>query len=302
LRALWQNVAEELGLEYVGSEMRTTVDGVSIFVSRQHRGRRGWALVARLHYPSLHMGASVEESSLLRGTGFGGVKIGVGAWDKAHHADALRENQAQVFFAHLGPALARFLRVQLDDERAVVELRDAGGRRGRLHVFVQGVLALARAIQEVRPTLPTPEEFRDSSEEWSAFASQLGSALEHGDMSIRGRYQGLNVETLHEWSSDGDLWESSIRLFDLGRVAKDEEFEVSASEGATISDSDLDELEEQARAMLAPALRGARWFACRRDELRLALPPVLHPEVFEKHLPALANFARTRMESVGPYR
>jgi hypothetical protein len=212
LQALWQNVAEELGLEFAGSEMRTTVDGVSVFVSRQHRGRRGWALVARLHYPSLHMGASVRESSLLRGTGFGGVKIGVGAWDKAHYAEALREKQAQVFFSHLGPALARFTRVQLDDEEAEVEVRDAGGRRGRLHVFVQGALALAKGIQEVRPELPTPEEFGDSVEEWSAFASQLGSALEHGDMSIRGRYQGLNVETLHEWSSEGDLWGSSIRF------------------------------------------------------------------------------------------
>jgi hypothetical protein len=78
--------------------------------------------------------------------------------------------------------------------------------------------------------------------------------------------------------------------------------EVNASEGATISEAELSELEEQDKAILAPALRGARWFACRRDELKLALPPVLHPEVFEKHLPALANFARTRTESVGPYR
>lgn len=302
LQALWQSVAEELGLEFVGSQMRATLDGVSVFVSRQHRGRRGWALVADLHYRSLCMGASVQEASLLRGTVFGGVKIGVGAWDKAHHASAHRDEQARVFFAKLGPALGRFLRVELDDAHAQVEVRDSGGRRGRLLVFAQSVLTLARALQDVRTKLPIPAEFAGSIDEWRSFATQLGSALEHGDMSIRGRYQGLSVETLHQWSSDGELWESSIRLFDLSRVGEDERFEVSAGGGRIITDSDLNEIGDQERAMLAPALRGARWFSCRRDELRLALPPALNPVVFEKHLPALATFARSRGESVGPYR
>ena len=80
-RAIWEAVARTQGLEYSGSSMRTVVGEVDLDITRLHRGRGGWSLVARLSFASLRLEARIRQSSVTRGTFFGGMKLVEGTWD-----------------------------------------------------------------------------------------------------------------------------------------------------------------------------------------------------------------------------
>lgn len=302
MRALWHGIAKEMGLEYQGSEMTGVQAQVSVRISREHRGRKGWLVLAQLRYASLRLEARIEEASLLRGTSFGGLKMGPGTWRKDHHVRCARLEQGEAFFAELEAAVTTFTSVTMDDEELVVLMEDSGMRAARLREFVTSVLRLAETLAAARVRIPVPAPFAPHESAWLRFAGSLAGRLEPGDMSIRGQLQGVSVETDHQWSSSGELSESALRLRGLVRIEERHCYELQAAGDDGLVDSDFSDRSDSEQQALSVAALGARRLLCDRDQLLLVLGPTPAPSAFVERLPSLLRLALSRAGGVGPYR
>lgn len=298
--ALWQSVADDLGLSFQGAQMRVARGSVAIEVSREHRGRLGWALIGHLRFPDLGLAAQIREGELWEGAGR--IKLGNRRWDRRHSCRARRSDQGHVFFAHLSDSLQSFHDVRLSDAEATVRVGDSGIRRANLHGFVSAVLALADGIDSVREVLPVPEEFAEYVEDWQQFARELEGELERGNMSLRGSAQGMQVIVDHEWGEDGSLRATRLRLEDLYPIERKAFFRVQAEGDDGIQGSDLTFLNARRRDLIEPVVSGALWLSSEKNSVWLAMAPCYSPSEVRRRLPRALRFALARSGGKGPYR
>ena len=301
-RALWEAVAADHGLEYFGAAMMAgSIGEVGLTIERENRGRQGWRLVAKLQYPSLHIGASISEPSLLQGMSFGGMKVVGGKWGRRHVVSARSPMQAQSLFEALAPGLPSFALVRMDDESIYLERPESGLRRRRLANFVIAAREMAEVLSRARTQIPPASEFVESLVQWSEFAVNLGSAIEPGDMSIEGSYQGLTVKTGHIWQR-GTLSGTVIGILGLVEQKEEDCFALEPGGDGMIDEEDLQALEGRAREFLGPALLGAVSFKSGPAEDWLQLSPQLEPTHVKTRLAAMARYSSLRANVTGPYR
>ena len=299
-QALWQAVAASQSMECFGSKMQTVIDGVSLEIERQQVGRRGWSLIATLRFPSLRLGACIKEASLLKGTGFGGMRVLEGISARKHFVDARSPEQAEEFFLALAPHLANFSIVRMDDGQLTLERADSGLRRRRLYGFVAMARAVAGALPLARSRVLPPSQFLESTAEWSEFAASLGSTVELGDMSIEGSFLGLDVHVGHQWHN-GELSATTIRIVGLAKQSAEDCFVVRAG-GRDIGESDLEAGKVPSPELLKAALLGATSFSSTANEDVLELLPQRTPSQVKSRLHALSAFSSKRAKAAGPYR
>ena len=300
-RALWKSVAASLGFESYASKMQAAVGEVSVEIERQQVGRRGWSLTATLRFPSLRLDACVKEASILKGTSFGSMKVGGGAWARNHFVSARSKEQSQEFFLALAPHLANFTTVRMDDVHLHLERADSGLRRRRLSDFVVSARSAAEALGQARALVLPPSEFQAHFADWCTFAAGLGSTVEPGDMSIEGSYRGLAVQLGHRWNGES-LSASTIGIVGLTKQSAEDCFAIEAEEGASLVASDVNGGAVPSPELLGPALLGATSFSSGPEEDWLELPLQLSPADFKARLAALANYSRKRAKLAGPYR
>lgn len=299
-QVLWQAVAASHSMECFGSKMQTVIDGVSLEIERQQVGRRGWSLIATLRFPSLRLGACIKEASLLKGTGFGGMRVLEGTRARNHFANARSPEQAEEFFLTLAPHLANFSVVRMDDVHLTLERADSGLRRRRLYGFVAMARAVAGALPLARSRVLPPSQFVESTADWNEFAASLGSTVELGDMSIDGRFRGLDVRIGHSFRN-GEFSATTISIVGLTKQAAEDYFVVGAG-GRCIAESDLEVGNVPSPELLTAALLGATSFSSTANEDVLEMLPQGSPSEVKSRLQALSLFSSKRAKLAGPYR
>ena len=213
------------------------------------------------------------------------------------------EEQAEGFFKAIAPGLGAFSKVTMDDEHLVLERSDSGLRRRRLDDFVVAAREVADSIGWARTAMATPPEFDEGAVAWREFAASLGGALEPGDMSIQGSFQGLRVATGHRWS-DGVLIASTMAIVGLTRQDEEKCFDMIATDDDGLGQADLAaaNLDERERDLLGPSVLGAASFVSEREQDVLEIAPELDVAKIKARLAALSRFSRLRGNTAGPYR
>ncbi len=197
---VWRKVAEKAGFRYDGRSLSTSVDGVDVQITREHDGRRGVFLVARLLYPDLGVGLSVA--------------------GRPPEVRLLGRDQGQV--THLAAALAdvvsRCPLVRADDREMRCELRDGGQRAHTLEGFVDGARALATALAQALPRIPPPACMAEMVPAWERTARALGGRLVHAAMRIEAATDQMPFQLKTHWDELGRPSRTVLELRPKGTI------------------------------------------------------------------------------------
>jgi hypothetical protein len=180
LARLWRLAAEELGMTYETGALRSRSGDVDLEIVREHRGRDGLYLVARVHHPSLHLGLHLRKGEI-----------------KGRDAAQVRS-----FLTLLGPRAATPI-AALSDELTRVEVKDGGQNRQKLILFARDALRLADGLAGVYADLPIPTHEAARLHEWQELARRLDGPLERGRLGVQGMFRGTPAEIEMRWTSDG---------------------------------------------------------------------------------------------------
>lgn len=305
---VWRSVAAELGLVPETGALRGRQGQVDYEVRREHRGRLGVFLVARLTYPSLELDLRVEPRRTLldRWARQALPALEPGVWDPRHGLRARDPGQAAAVGRRLGPALRQFTGARLDDDEALVERQGSGQRRQKLVEFVVAVRGLAAAIEEARASIPPPLAMAGGLEPWRAFAAQLGGVLETARMIVQGHFHAMPVELRTEWTPDGRPERTVLALVPNATIAAENEIHLASGNGAPLAPDLIAgaSIPGSARALVeAIAGGGALAFDLTGQELRLALPaPILDPAPLAGRLVQMTQLCELVRSAKGPFR
>lgn len=303
---VWQSVAAELGLASETGALRGRQGEVEYEVRREHKGRLGVFLVARLTYPSLELDLHVEPRRSLLDRWARQVTLEREIWDARHCLRARDLGQAAAVGRWLGPALRQFTAARLDDDEALVERQGSGQRRQKLVEFVVAVRDLAAAIDGARAAIPPPAAMAAGLEPWRAFAAQLGGSLETARMVARGHFHAMPVEARTEWTSEGKPERTLLTLVPNVSIATENEVHLAADEGGVIAPDRLAAaaLPASARPLVEAIVKGgALAFDLTGQELRLALrAPILDPGPLADRLVQMTQLCELVRSAKGPFR
>ncbi len=269
---VWRSVAEARGLVFADGVLRWRGGDVELAVSREHRGREGGVLRGALAFPELGIGLSAENGALT----------------------SRDPDQARWLSAQLGPPLTVLLPAQADDRGLVFELRDSGQDRSTLLIFVDGLLALAKALDPLLTEVPPPSSMVELVPAWARAAQALGLRLRPGPMVLRGRVDGCAIEVRTGWDIHG-LPDQTIFELTPGRPI-DGRYHLSWFQGEALPESKLPLAElvsgERARALDISA-----------DSVRIDLRGALEdPEAERTRITALVEVGRRLEGRRGGYR
>lgn len=186
LELLWATVARHLSCAAEGTTLRKQLDGVSVDVRREHRGRHGVYVVAELRFPDLGIGLALDPT---RGE----------PWLEARH-----ESQARWLQTRLDPHLDAVSPSTADDEHIVLELADAGTQARRLQTFVGHVLGLAEAMSAARREIPPPTSMQGALDPWRRAAQSMGASFEAAAVRIRLERESDRLDIHPRWSPRGE--------------------------------------------------------------------------------------------------
>jgi hypothetical protein len=304
---VWRSVAAELGLSTETGTLRGVQGEVEYEVRREHRGRLGVFLVARLTYPSLHLGLCVEPRRSVLGRWDRQVVLDAAVWGARHCLKCRDHGQGAAIGGQLGPAIRLFQAVRMDDDEALVERQGSGQRRQKLIDFVTAVRTLAAAIDRARAAIPPPAALAVGVDQWRAFAAQLGGSLETARMVVRGHFHAMPVEARTEWSGDGRPERTLLTLVPNASIAAENEIHVSAAEDPAIAPGRIRlaqaPLSASARPLVEAIAKGALSFDLTGQELRLSLPaPLLDPSPLAERLVQMTQLCELVRSAKGPFR
>lgn len=279
--ALWQEVADRYGWALRDGALVGTVAEATVELRREHRGADGIFLVGELRWAPLHLGLAAQRAGRLAALR-SRMKIGHPEWDRRHRVTGRDETQVAAFCAALGPPPPEL--VELGDERALIERRDAGHDRQRLARYAQLLGSLAQAVAAARQRIQPPAVMASGLASWRELAERLGGRLETARMAIRGAVRELPAEVVTEWSPDGAPERTRLVLRPAYRLGK--------------------ELAGPAEAAAAQLRAGAVALELGEDAVELHLPaPIQDASVLVPRLEELAKLcALLRADAVGPYR
>ncbi|MGE0784208.1 MAG: hypothetical protein AB7S26_00870 [Sandaracinaceae bacterium] len=212
LRSVWESVGKPRGMRYDTGRLSTDIGGTSLSISREHRGKEGVFLTLELDYPSLHLDLEVHPSSAVDRTFRRGVLTGIDAWDRDHMVNGRDAEQCALVLRRLIPSLEGAILRRMDDTRAVVATRDAGSNAEMLTRFADASLRLARAVEELRGSVPPPSRLTGVVDTWRALAAKLGGSLETARMRIEGELLGHEVMVEPAFDEQGHAVSTVIEL------------------------------------------------------------------------------------------
>ncbi len=215
MRALWSSVAERAGWQLEDDELIHRGEAASLRLWREHRGRRGMFLVGEVAFESLELGLDGGALRGFRRFLSAPPVPGSEAFDEHHYLVGRDPTQVRAFAEALGIwrlALGRTRFADIDDERFVLELRNAGLSRGPLEALIGMLDTLARALPAARAAIPPPASMVHSIAEWEALAHELDGTLERARMIASGRFGLHPARVATEWGADGTALRTLVEL------------------------------------------------------------------------------------------
>jgi hypothetical protein len=287
--AIWRQVAAEHGLELDGSAMVGRAGQTSLRIWREHRGRRGLALLARLQYPSLELH--------LDGGLLGGFRRLIGQehppgdsdWERRHYVAGRELVQIQAAWRALFGALAEsgslaaIALADLSDDELLLELDDPGQSKPPLRALCAVALSVARALPAARAAIPAPAAA--DVQAWRELADSLDGELELARMVVSCAIDGQRGEIASEWEAHGGVRHTRVSL--RANPAIDERLQHLPAAQKLI-----DELGGQVRELTLSS-----------TELTALLPPMLaDPAPARQVLLGLSELAHVLRARAGAYR
>ena len=302
IQALWRQIAEAHGLEFDSRRIHGRVAGSDLTVVREHRGSGGVFLVGTLSYAPLHLGLEIEPKKGWLRVGSSGIRLGGLQWDRDHQITCRDSSQLTAMASSLRRPLTEFRTVRMSDDRAIVELRNAGASKSRLNAFVRDLSTLARSISVARGDIPPPQKMREHADEWRELARVLDGALETARMHITGSMSGMTVSVRTAWHPDsGDGKPMCTVIEARPPMAIADSHHVNVYEGAT-DDELIDELDNPPPAAQR-SLEDAQALEISAESIEVTLPAITaDPKQLIPRLRALCDWARQLSAAAGPYR
>lgn len=163
-------------------------------VGYAYRGTDGTFLIARVRYPSLGLGLSIQPSSALRSLLTDDIEVGVAEWDRVHRVDARDAAQALPFLRPLVPTPRLGDLVSWTDDEIVFEQPVTSVTTQDVAQLVIGLDRIAQAIATARAAIRPPAGLTVDDEAWRVLAGRLEGRLCLGDMSMAGRLDTTPVQ------------------------------------------------------------------------------------------------------------
>ncbi|MCG8420623.1 MAG: hypothetical protein MJE77_22110 [Proteobacteria bacterium] len=298
IKSLWRHVADSYQLRFDGRRIHGLIAQADVSVEREHRGSDGVFLVGSLGYSPLHIGLAIEPASGWLKMGERGIELGHRKWDARHRVTSRDHSQLRAIAGSLRDPLASFDAVRMNDDTAVVELRNAGASKSRLDAFVGDLAALARSMAELRGHIPPPGAMRDFVGSWGELAKKLDGTLEKANISITGSIGGMAVSVRTEWTPEGDPLHTLVELRPPMIIADSHRGRVAVEQGQSVA-----EALGGAAPVSGRALEGAWSVDIAAEHIRVTLPaPIRDAAVLLPQLRAMSEWARQLSSVSGPYR
>lgn len=301
---IWGELATSLGLAFdrERTTMTTHRGDVTVRIFREHRGADGLCSTAELEYPGLGLGIAGGPTRDSTVDHPARVRLGDPEWDERHVIVAREHRQLRkLLTTPLSHALLPLHLSTFDDEELILYHRDPGQNHEPLHRFVHGALAVADALTAARGQIPAPASMAAMVTTWERLAERLGASLTLGDMSIRGRWEGVAMRVATLWTDDGDIVGTRLWRTDPGVVSEDQT--LLWREGR-LEHGDLARLSKPARAAFDRALTHARELEVGRDRLVVVdeRGPIDDEALLIELITRLDQLAAALRGSTGPYR
>ena len=297
---LWARVGAEHGFSLQDGALSWRQRGLAVDVGREHRGREGVVLVARVTWPELGLGLRGGPRSAL-GRLLGSLSLEGESVPGSFFVDHALESR----FAAQGRSALRMLIPGSLGAVKVAELTDAGARLeldgasedpGSLSRFLAYARALAENAEDLPERVPPPDPLVQAMPAWEAWAATLAEAqLDRVMLGLEGVFEGVRVRVGHVMVAGEDLFASVAVLADAPLdpcfVARDSVDLVAISK-----------LDAEART-LATAVLEAGDLEVREDHVELRITATVgDPARLEGLLRKLARLAARLRRGAGPYR
>ncbi len=326
VRAVWQRVADEVGLDFDGERIHGTAHGVGIELSRQLNEDGAPIVAAQLEFPSLNLDLSIQRASFGK-SGRKGVQLGDARWDKRHRVTGQLEQQVSAFVAELGAHLTEFNDVSGDDRTLRMTIRNNGTVGQRIASLARQLIALAEAIPAARRQVPPPVPFGDHVTAWQRLASDLTGTLDQIRVDVSGTMEGMTAKVHHAFTPDGEVSRTMLTVSPPSGLHRDQRF--YAQRPAAVCDScGVDYIEEtecpsceqplpqrapihisgmpglvgEDRQLAHRVSKDAERLSVSTEDVELTLLPQYDPAPLLPRIRQLVRLARALAPGAGPYR
>ncbi|MBX3250754.1 MAG: hypothetical protein KF901_26480 [Myxococcales bacterium] len=300
IASLWTSVGAEHGFRFDEGGLVARVDRVRVRVEREHRGRDGIFLVARLEWPAFGLA--------LRGgprTGIGRFLTQLalegdtpaGSYLAEHSLEARGSTQARAVARGLFPDPLGALRVaELRDDGAVVERLGGTEDPEALGGFLALLRAFIARVQALPAEVPPPDEAVPYFEAWLAWASaSRDRELERATLSGSAQLDGVAYRV-------GQRWEGARLVGGFIEVRADVPLDPAFVARDTEDLDAVGKLGPEARTF-AVALLEVGDLSVREDGVLITLGRgVEDPAAVEGTVRRMAKLAALLRQGAGPYR
>ncbi len=183
LQHVWRSAARNTGFSHSDERLVRLIDGATLEIRREHRGRKGIALVAEAALPEVDIGLHV-------------------------HKGALRcrdEGQSNALAVALESVANGLTLVEASDVRMRWSLDDAGVVVGPLANFARATERFTRAVIDARDELPPPADVAELEQPFARAARMLGGTLQRAGMDVFGVRDELPFSLQTRWDPRGAL-------------------------------------------------------------------------------------------------
>jgi hypothetical protein len=211
---VWTQAATELGLRFSGERMFGVIDGQSVQVRTETRGKnkQAFTIWEAVLSPPFDLGLSVREQGMFSGVAalFGQQDVPTGDRSFDEQFLAQGDEPARVR-AVLTPETRSLLAkisnagydVSVSDAGVHVETGGAEDHAGRLKAILQNTAALARALERARGQVPVAAALAPHREKWAQYAEHLGLRGLDCPLCMWGELEGLHVQAYAARADDG---------------------------------------------------------------------------------------------------
>lgn len=297
---LWARVGAEHGFALRDGALSWKQGALAVDVGREHRGRDGVVLVARVMWPELGLGLRGGPRSAL------GKLLGSFALEgESVPGSFFVDHASEARFDAQGRAALRLLFSESLGAVKVAELGDAGARLeldgvsedpGMLSRFLGYARALAENAEDLHDRVPPPDPLVESLPAWEAWARTLAEArLDRVMLGVEGVFEGARIRVSHVSVAGARLGASVAVLADATLdpcfVARD-----------TVDLAAQPKLEAESRALAAAVLEAGD-LEVREDLVEVRIPATIDdPARLEGLLRKVARLTARLRRGAGPYR
>jgi hypothetical protein len=293
---LWSRIGGEHGFVLEEGVLVWQRGDLKAEIAREHRGREGVHLVARLTWPDLGLALRGGPRSVL-----GKILTQLALEGEAAPGSFFGDHAVEARFEAQGRAAVRLLFPDSLGEVRVAELRDdgamlehAGGTEdpGVLSRFVAFARSVVENAEALLDHVPPPDPLSNATLAWEAWVRELDEGrLQRVFLTAEGVFEGARVRVGHSPSLEAFVVVAADAPLGPCFVARD-----------AIDLAQQPKLDSETRALAASVLEAGD-IEVREDEVELRLAAMLEdPAGIEALLRRVVRLTARLRRGVGPYR